>query len=72
MAKNNLLKGKSADVINANIQMLKNAGYSQARATRCAMCHANKKHSSHAKSIAKKVAKRESGMKIKVRGGLYA
>lgn len=45
MAKRKMLKGNSPDVINSNIQMLKDNGYSHARATRCAMCHANKKHS---------------------------
>lgn len=67
MKKNNLLKGKSPDVISANIQTLKNAGYSHARATRCAMCHANKKHDSHAKKVAAKVAKPDPvGVKVKV------
>lgn len=65
MAKNNLLKGKSPDIINANINTLKNAGYSHSRATRCAMCHANKKHDKHSKSIAAKVTKTEAGVKVK-------
>jgi hypothetical protein len=60
-----LLKGKTQDVINANIKMLCDQGYSHARATRCALCHANKKHDKHAASIAKKVTKKESQVKIK-------
>jgi hypothetical protein len=52
-----MLKGKSHDIINANIQMLKDNGYSHSRATRCALCHANKKHDKHAKKVAAKVAK---------------
>lgn len=52
-----MLKGKSQDVIDANIKMLKDKGYSHGRATRCALCHANKKHDKHAKSIAEKVVK---------------
>lgn len=60
-----LLKGKHQDVIDANIQMLKNAGYSHGRATRCALCHANKNHDTHAKSIAKKIIKRNDQVTIK-------
>jgi hypothetical protein len=52
-----LLKGKGQDVINANIKMLKDAGYSHAKATRCALCHANKKHDKHVESINKKITK---------------
>ena len=60
-----MLKGNHPDIINSNIQMLKDAGYSHARATRCAMCHANKKHDKHAKSVAKKVVKPNSQVSIK-------
>jgi hypothetical protein len=59
MARKPLLKGKSQDVINANVKTLKDAGYSHARATRCALCHANKKHDKHA--LDKKVTKFFSG-----------
>jgi len=52
-----MLKGKTQDIIDANIRMLKDQGYSHGRATRCALCHANKKHDKHAKSIASKAAK---------------
>jgi hypothetical protein len=67
MAKSNLLKGSSPDIINTNINTLKNAGYSHARATRCAMCHANKKHAAHGKKVAKKVVNmgNEKGVRIK-------
>ena len=66
MARPKLLKGKSQDVIDANIQMLKNAGYEHNRAVRCALCHANKKHAEHAKRVAAKVVKKDSTtMKIK-------
>lgn len=51
-----MLKGKTPDIIDANVRMLKESGYSHARALRCAMCHANKKHSHDAKRIGKKVA----------------
>jgi hypothetical protein len=60
-----MLKGNHPDVINANIQMLKDAGYSHGRATRCALCHANKKHEKHAKSIASKVTKNNPQVKMK-------
>jgi hypothetical protein len=60
-----MLKGKSPDVINANIQMLKDQGYSHGRATRCALCHANKKHDSHAKSVAAKVTNKLGKMILK-------
>lgn len=63
---NNLLKGKHVDVINTNINTLKNAGYSHASATRCAMCHANKNHLGAAKKIAAKVIQKAPfGVKIK-------
>lgn len=60
-----LLKGKTQDVINANIQMLKDSGYSHSRATRCALCHANKKHDKTAKRIASKVTKNNPQVTIK-------
>jgi hypothetical protein len=62
-----MIKGNSPDVISANIQMLKDNGYSHAKATRCAMCHANKKHSQHSKSVAKKVVKKNDSI-VKVKG----
>lgn len=65
MPKNNLLKGDSPDIISANVRTLCDAGYSHAKALRCAMCHANKKHDKHAKSVADKVVKKESGVRIK-------
>jgi len=58
MAKKKLLQGKSPDVVDANIRMLKDSGYSHARAVRCALCHANKKHDKHAADVAKKVVKK--------------
>lgn len=60
-----MLKGKSQDVIDANIKMLCDQGYSHARATRCALCHANKKHDKHAKGVASKVIKKNSQVAIK-------
>jgi hypothetical protein len=42
-----MLKGKTQDVIDSNIKMLCDQGYSHAKATRCALCHANKKHDKH-------------------------
>ena len=65
MARGKLLKGKSQDIIDANIQTLKNAGYEHNRAVRCALCHANKNHAAKAKKIAAKVTKQESQVKIK-------
>lgn len=44
MARKKMLKGNSPDVVQANVKMLCDAGYSHARATRCALCHANKKN----------------------------
>ena len=64
MARKKMLKGNSQDVINTNVQMLKDAGYSHGRAMRCALCHANKKHDKHSKSIAAKVSKPSSRMAI--------
>jgi hypothetical protein len=61
-----LLKGKSQDIIDANIRTLKDNGYSHARATRCALCHANKKHDHKAKQVAAKVSKQAPiGVKVK-------
>jgi len=60
-----MLKGKSQDIIDANVKMLKDGGYSHARATRCALCHANKKHDKHAKGIAAKVTKQNPQVVIK-------
>lgn len=60
-----MLKGNSQDIIDANIRMLKDGGYSHTRATRCALCHANKKHDKHAKNIASKVTKNNSQVTIK-------
>jgi hypothetical protein len=60
-----LLKGKSQDVIDANIRMLKDKGYSHGRAVRCALCHANKKHDKHTKSVISKVTKPVSQVTIK-------
>lgn len=57
MARKKLLKGNSHDIVAANTKMLKEAGYSHARALRCALCHANKKHDKHVKSIGKKITK---------------
>lgn len=68
MTRKNLLKGNTPDIINANVNTLKNAGYSHASATRCAMCHANKKHASQAKSIAAKVSKKEPNL-VKIKPG---
>lgn len=65
MARKKMLKGNSQDVINANVQMLKDNGYSHSRATRCALCHANKKHDKHAKSVAGKVVNQLGKMSIK-------
>jgi len=60
-----MLKGKTQDIIDANIRMLKDKGYSHGRATRCALCHANKKHDKHAKSIASKVVSKDKQVAIK-------
>lgn len=60
-----LLKGKSPDIIDANVRTLKAAGYEHNRALRCALCHANKKHDHDAKRISKKVAKKDTGFKVK-------
>lgn len=60
-----MLKGNSQDIIDANIRMLKDKGYSHGRATRCALCHANKKHDTHVKSIASKVLKKTKQVTIK-------
>jgi hypothetical protein len=60
-----MLKGNSQDVIDANIRMLKDSGYSHSRATRCALCHANKKHSKHEKGITAKITKKNSQVTIK-------
>jgi hypothetical protein len=61
-----LLKGKTPDIIDANVRTLKDAGYEHNRAVRCAMCHANKKHDKHAKGVATKVAKKDPlSMRIK-------
>ena len=68
MAKNNLLKGIHPDIISSNVRTLKNAGYDHARAVRCALCHANKKHDKHAKSVAKKVAKKGPAV-VAIKGG---
>ena len=57
MARKKLLKGNSQDIINTNIKTLTDAGYTESRATRCALCHANKKHDKHTKKVAAKVAK---------------
>lgn len=51
---NNLLKGNRPDIISANVQMLKDNGYSHARALKCALCHANKKFGKKVKQIKKK------------------
>lgn len=61
-----LLKGKSQDIIDANIRTLKDAGYEHNRAVRCALCHANKKHDHKAKIVAAKVAKKDP-MMVKVK-----
>lgn len=63
-----LLVGNRPDVISANVNTLKNAGYSAASAMRCAMCHANKKHGKHANKVAAKVSKKEP-TKVKVKPG---
>lgn len=68
--KKNLLKGNRPDIIDANIKTLKNAGYSHASATRCAMCHANSKHPAHSKKVAKKVSKR-SPVGVSVKPGRF-
>ena len=60
-----MLNGKTQDVINANIQMLKDGGYSHSRATRCALCHANKKHDKDTKRIASKAVKNSKQVIIK-------
>ena len=65
MARKNLLKGNSADIISANTNMLKRAGYSHARALRCALCHANKKHDKHVKAIGKKIVKNNPQVSVK-------
>lgn len=65
--KQKLLKGKSPDIIDANVRTLKAAGYEHNRALRCALCHANKKHDKHAKKVAAKVAKSSDGIQIKVK-----
>jgi hypothetical protein len=62
----NLLKGKSPDIINANVKTLKDNGYSHSRALRCALCHANKKHGHKAKQVASKVTKKSPEM-VKVK-----
>lgn len=66
MAKNNLLKGNSPDIISANVRTLKNAGYAHNKALRCAMCHANKKSEAHNKKVAAKVVK-NNFMQVKVK-----
>lgn len=60
-----MLKGNHPGVISANIKMLKANGYSHARATRCALCHANKKNDKHVKRIAEKVTKKSDTMQVK-------
>jgi hypothetical protein len=64
MARNNLLHGTSQDVIHANIQTLKNAGYDHTRAVRCALCHANKTKP-HLERVAKSVVKK-SPIRVKL------
>jgi hypothetical protein len=58
MAKNNLLKGTSHDIIHANVQTLKNAGYTHTRAVRCALCHA-KNSTARLKKVANTVVKKD-------------
>ena len=53
-----MLKGNSPDVVNSNIQMLKDSGYEHDKAVRCALCYSNKKHASDAKRVSKKVVKK--------------
>lgn len=61
-----LLKGNRPDIISANVQTLKDAGYDDKKALRCAMCHANKKHDHKAKTLAKKVTKKAPvGVRVK-------
>lgn len=70
---NKLLAGNRPDVINSNITTLKNAGYSHASATRCAMCHANKKYSSVVKKVSAKITKAPTvGVKLKGPRGFNA
>lgn len=68
MARAKLLHGKTQDIIDANIGMLKNAGYEHSRAVRCALCHANKNHAAHAKKVAAKAAKQTDRMVLKPGG----
>jgi hypothetical protein len=63
-----LLHGNSQDVIDANINSLKNSGYSHAHATHFALRHANKKHGAKAKKIAAKVIKKSDQVTIKSGG----
>lgn len=62
-----LLKGKGQDIIDANVRTLKESGYSHARALRCALCHANKKHGHDAKRVASKVVAKEHPDTMKIR-----
>ncbi len=62
-AKVQLLKGKNADVISANVSSLKNAGYSHNHATHLALKHShkgssNKKFEEKDKSISNKTSEK--------------
>lgn len=59
-----LLKGKTQDVIDANIRTLKDSGYEHGRAVRTALCCANKNHKHDAKRIAKKVVKKSDKLVV--------
>lgn len=63
---NNLLKGKSPDIIHANTKTLMDSGkYTHASALRCAMCHANKTHKLTVAKLSKKMIT-PNAVKVKV------
>lgn len=59
-----MLKGKSQDVVDANIRMLKDRGYSHSRAVRTALCCANKNHTKTTKRLASKIVKTSKQVKL--------
>lgn len=55
--KNTLLHGRHEDIVNTNIQTLKNAGYHHTRAVKTALSHANLTRGTKIKRIQNKIIK---------------